>query len=169
MNEDQVMNTFYKNLHSIATKMTFPAIVFRNNKWEFVGTSLVCSYNDKLYIINAGHTVEDAMNNNLNLHMMFRDGTTYELSEETRFLNDDNIDIAISPIPDDEEIVFKNQKVCPLELKLSCADSFPLANLIFLDTLVLRITRDRPHPASTSYVIPQKIFHPHSPTILPAK
>lgn len=102
----------------ILSQMAFP--IFKHSEpdqYEFVATCLTCSYAGKKFLLNAGHTIDDAKNNGYSLRAILKNGNIYDVDqvfhENSKRL--EGVDIAVTPITHSEEQIFGNLMGARLE------------------------------------------------------
>ena len=95
-----------------------------------MGTSMICAYNNQVFILNAGHTLSMADANALNLFVEFKDGYCFPLPPTSQFQDNGDMDIGISPISNQEAIAWLDKGVKPLNL--AAAYNSQVANYKYL-------------------------------------
>ena len=111
-----ILTLDYEKFHNAVGKMAFPTVSIKGSRKEFFGTSLICVYNNQVFILNAGHPLSRADDNNLNLFVELQGGYCYPLPPTSLFQDNGNMDIGISPIPKEEAFTWLDKGVKPFDL-----------------------------------------------------
>ena len=120
----------YEIFHDAVGAIAFPTVSIKGTRKDCLGTSMICAYNNQVFILNAGHTLSMADANALNLFVEFKDGYCFPLPPTSQFQDNGDMDIGISPISNQEAIAWLDKGVKPLNL--AAAYNSQVANYKYL-------------------------------------
>lgn len=90
-------------LHDYVSKFTFPICDMSTNAHNFIATSMLCKYYNKLFLLNAGHTVTDYFENKRKLSLRLYNNRYIDIGcFNTSIFDSNGMDLAVSYIDNDK-------------------------------------------------------------------